>query len=852
MPRYFLEPAPRLLAKGASCRDAPRGNDAPIDYGHFWFDGYAVSIRLLRNGKLQAQRVVKEPGVDGVWQKLVYWLKTAFGAEGGRAWYLDKRDAADVIAQRWAEYRVASGEALVPQHRPDDARQAPAAGQTNLLALTSLALDGVIGNLGLRDQTALALTNKSLHAAMKEDLHFGRARKAADRIETLGDLKAVTAGYGLAPPRTNRLSLPRQVALLGALAGRLSSLKVHSRSSAARHLLDLASFLPAGGRSQAKALVLARMPQGLRAEVGAAMVRDRYAYAALAAALMPAEEEQGLVALAEAFLASAGQAANDRAARWDELLDALPAPGAAPAVTGRRLAALADCLGAIHVRSDRPADPPPAFEPAEIARWYKLQQLLERLPPEAGIAPACALGRCLKRFPVREGERAKAMALLEQWQGAAGRNHDQHVALSLALLGATDWSRRAEKWSATWDRIEQNQLLHHAAAAVRQLTRVPEMEGWNRVIAFCRSNIEAHPNACADMLLSFGPMLDMGGDVALESAFQQAALALLASGGPGAPLLRCSWLAKAEILAALRTHIPWPARAQALVQWLEPPGGRQAYNRWEPADLLSLQADLTELAGRIPQGNDPDGRPLCVRALTAMARRCDEAVLYFDADLDSALAVAEGAFALVRGIGGGDDTADAIAALAQLTNSIVLLDARKGPDPKRALRIDALLDRVWALTRWLTPAGRQAMLEALLSLKRTPPPPNDMRHDPHLWTGKTLLRAIQAVSDDLPDPARVLAELASADFRVDGRWDFKPRFGDLNKRIWTKAMALPDEPFAQVAERIAFWFTRMPAREDEARGWREARSAMADRVRHLPRDRYPQAGKLLKEWMGEF
>ncbi|MCG5259421.1 hypothetical protein EM868_20600 [Cupriavidus gilardii] len=866
MPRYQLEPSPRLLPSHTAGA-VPSPARKAVDLGQFWFNGYAVSIRLLGNGKLWAQRVVKQaPGGD-VLQKILYWLRTVFDLEGGRAWYLNARDGAEVLSQRWAEYRNDSLDAFVPAGT-QSAAPAPApaqtqaqtqAGTTNLLSLRHAdpALRCVIENLNRRDRTALSLVHKSMRLPKdcNMDLDARRAMRTANGIRTLKDLKAVAAEYGLCGPGSSsagRLSAADKVGLLGALASRLAALPVHQRSGAARHLLELAARLPDDSRRQAQLALLMHSHRGQRAEIEATLVPDKAAYTALAAALTPTQRQQGLRALTVAFMASAGVAAEARARRWDELFaDAEAAVAAESTVAAHRLAVLAGCLK--EIESGELANRLLMLGARALERWHTLRQQLDRLPRPAGTVLASALARCLWYFDEAQQEGATALALLQQWQGNIAPGNPHEVELSLALLGRIAETERADSWSRVWDRIEADRLVDHGKEAVYQLAWVPAQEHWPRVIQFCRDGIAAYPRQCADMLLALIHVVDKrrGADPSpdtaeLKSALHEVALDLLKCGGPAAPLLQCRWIPKDHLLAAMQTHVPWPDRALVLAQWLETGPLRDNAEPALSSLLPGLTPALNELVALTRNGASDETCDACTRALSALARRCDEALLAGAEGLNTAVQIAEALLPLVRGMR-SDDTAPAAAALAQLVNSLALVAAQRR-DSAHDRRIGTLLERIWALSRRLPSTGRQAMLQELIALKAPAPPPNDTRRNPHFWTEQTLRRAVQAVADDLPAGAAILADLASAEFMVNGIANYDGHFGDLRKRIWTKAMAMPDEQFVEVAGQIAVWFAKAPPGDGERRAWREARSAFFGRVKALPAEPYRSARERIEYW----
>ncbi|WP_422647667.1 hypothetical protein OJJOAM_001641 [Cupriavidus sp. H18C1] len=601
-------------------------------------------------------------------------------------------------------------------------------------------------------------------------------------------------------------------------------------------------------------------------------MRDKAAYTALAAALPPTQRQQGLRALNAAYIAAAGTAVEQRASRWDELqADALMIEFKDPALAADHFAALASCLKAIEPGERERGGA--GLGAMAIARWHKLEVQLDRLPRAAGFVLARALARSLWHFDERKSEHAEALALLQNWQRRAGPSHAQanapanaqadaqadaqanaqDVALSLALLNQIDKSERPDAWTSAWDRIEAGRLVDQGTEAARLLAWIPVQGRWQRVVAFCKDIVDTHPEQCADMLLALTRLLTRGRDSDpplhkpdLMAAIHEVALALLERGGPAAPLLQCRWVPKEDLLASIVTHVPWPARAEVLAQWLET--GRNGNNTaHELVELLpALEPELNELVAMTRRGATDQATDACARALTALARRCDKSLLANGGELHSALQVAEALLPLVRGMRGGDTPA-AVAALAQLVNSIALQALRK-PDPAYDHRIEMLLEGTWGLARRLPSAGRQAMLQDLAALKAPPSPPHDMRKEPHFWTQTTLRRAVQAVDADLPAAGSILAELASAEFMVDGIPNYQNRFDDLHKRIWTKAMAVPDHQFVEVAERIALWFGKAPAASEQAREWREARAAFVSRVKALPADPYGPARARIEYW----
>lgn len=850
MPRYILDPCaalPRPPAPGRAAAPSPAS-----DFGIFRFDGYAVSIRMDDRG-MRAERLVKEPASTGPCDALRYWLKTLFKAEGGASWYLNERDSADVIGQRWAEHRQQHLQSFItpappPPRPPADLSAIPAA---------EPAWASVLGSLDIRDRAAIGLTCKGLRHALQGELVLHGALARTRAVRTLADLQRVAADYGLDtgpqgdPARADRLAPRRQEALVAALAKCIPMLP-EQHGAALDYLCRQAASLEGRTGLRVRAALLMSLPKEKRQAAAAVLAPDRAAYAALIRSQTPQEQRQRLVDITEAFLRQSGTD-EEAVGRWDELLaDAKGDVLARPALAGRQLAALAACLKTIGEpagNGDR--------EPSAVAleRWHALRQQLPALPAPEAVELACALARSLDCVKPDSLERAKATASLDAWQASARLTCEQQVGLlaRLAYLEPTDGL--AKRWSAVWDRIETEQLGKLGAQAARALQWVPKQEGWSRVVAFCEEGHNASPDQRADMLLALVRFVDMSWILyrelevrELKRALHHAALKLMDGGGPVTPLLRCQWRSKAATAAAIGQHLDWPHHCQALVQWLEYRGHQDAEPHWSLSDLLALAPDLARLVQRIDQDGDRATREAAQRVAIAVASWADTQVCSHSKEVESGLALVEALLPLVRVTCRDDPGGAALARLAQLVNSI-MLGANEQPDTALARRLDAVFDATWALVDDLPPAARRAMLDTLIAVKE-PLPPHQTRRAPQFWTGRTLLRAAQAISDDMPGRAGVLVGLAKAEYMLDGQSNFGAHFGPPRMQIHARTVALPDGEFAVAAERLALWFANRPANRAEARAWQNAKSVFVTRVRGLSAEEHLAARQRIEYWMG--
>lgn len=861
MPRYTLDacapPPCNAAAATAAANSATRSPEH--DFGVFRFDGYAVSIRMDDRG-MRAERLVKHATSPGPLHALLYWLKTLFKAEGGASWYLNKRDSNDVIGQRWAQDRqrhLRSFTTSAPPQLPQSTQstQSPRP-PTDLpaLACAEAAWTVVLGCLNSRDRAAIGLTSKRMQYAMHGELALQGALARARGLRTLEGLQKVAADYGLDtgqqadPTRADRLMPGQKEALVVALAERIPMLEGGRHGAALDYLCRQAAGLEGRTGLRVRAALLMSLPKEQREKAAAVLLPDKAAYAALIRSQTPQEQRERLVAITEAFLHQPGTA-EPAVSRWDELLaDARGDLLARPALAGRQLFALATCLKKIA----RPGgNDDRELLAAALDRWHALRQQLPALPATEAVELAYALSRRLERLEADSVEWAKAVALLDAWQASVKLTCEQQVRLLARLAHMKSTEGLAKRWSAVWDRIETGQLGHLGAQAARELAWVPAQEGWQRVVNFCMDDRKASPNQRADMLLALVQFVEMRRfffgqlDVkALKPELHQAAMKLMESGGPVFPLLRCQWRPKAETAAAIRKHLDWPRHCEALVQWLEYRGHRDAAPQWSLSDLLALQPDLARLVERIVRDGDGATGDAGERVAMAVAAWADTQIV--SQQVEPALALAEALRPLVQATCRHDRGGAALPRLAQLINSIILV-ANEQPDIARAGRIDALFEATWALADALPPADRRAMLDALIMLKE-PLQPNEIRRTPQFWAGRTLLRAAQAISDDMPGRANLLVGLAKAEYMLDGQSNLGAHFGSARMQIHLKTVALPDREFAVAAERLALWFAGRPADRAEARAWEKAKSAFLARVRGLSVEHH-MARQRIEHWM---
>ncbi len=860
MPRYTLDPCapPPSNVAAASAANATAAPSPRHDFGVFRFDGYAVSISMDHHG-MRAERLVKTTSSSPL-HALLYWLRTLFKAEGGAAWYLSERDGNEVIGQRWADDRQRHLRSFTTPAPPPPSPPRPPALELPAIAWAEAAWTVVLGCLSSRDRAALGLASWGMQQAMQGELALHAALARTRGVRTLAGLQKVAADYGLdtgqqagqqaAPARPDRLAPRQKEALVVALAERIPMLEGAQRAAALDCLCRQAAGLESRNGMRVRAALLMSLPKAQREQAAAVLMPDKAAYAALIRSQTPQEQKERLVGITEAFLHQPGTA-EEAVSRWDQLLaDAAGDLLARPALAQRQLSALAACLKKI----GRPGGSGDRELPAvALDRWHALRQQLPALPATEAVELAYALSRSLVRLDVDGIDRAKAVASVDAWQAGVKLTCEQQVRLLARLAHLEPTDGPAERWSAVWDRIESEQLGHLGPQAARELAWVPAQQGWQRVVDFCMDRRNASADQRAEMLLALVQLVDMRRffyrqlDVkALKPKLHEAALDLMKSGGPVFPLLRCQWRPKAEIAAAIRQHLDWPRHCQALVQWLEYRGNQDASPHWSLPDLLALQSDLAWLARHIGQDGDGAAREAGQRVAMAVASWADTQLASDGSQLEPGLALAEALLPLVQATHCDDPGGGALARLVQLVNTIMLA-ANEQPGIARAARIDALFDAMWARVDALAPDDRRATLQALITLKE-PLPPNEIRRTPQFWAGTTLLRAAQAISDDMPGRGVLLVGLAKAEYMLDGKNNLGAHFGGARMQIHARTVALPDRDFAVAAERLALWFSSRPADRAEAHAWGKAKSAFVARVQGLSAE-HVAARRRIEYWM---
>lgn len=847
MPRYILDVFAQTPQAPVPSHTSPES--AVGDFGVFRFDGYAVSIKMDDHG-MRAERLVKAVAWPSPWHALLYWLKSVFKAEGGASWYLDKRDSAEVIGQSWAAHRQCHLQSFTASFLP------PPAEKLSVLPAAEPAWARLLQCLDTRERAALALASKDLYRSMQGELALQRALVRIGAAFSLPDLQQIAADYGLdtslpgEPAGENQLASRQKEALMAALAKRVPML-VAERDVAIKYLCGLATAMDGRSGQRLRAVLLMSLTIAQRAMAAPVLVPDTAGYASLIRALTPEEQRQWLANITRDFLGKPGPP-GAAVSRWDELLaDAKGDLVARPPLAARRLLALAVCLKKLD--PGRPGNR--ELSAVALERWHVLQQQLKCLPVAEAVELACTLARSLGHTKTASIERAKAVALLDDWQASVRLTCEQDVGL-LARLKYMGWMEDlVERWSKVWDRIETEQLSHLGAQAARELAWVPAQEGWQRVLALCEDPRKASPQHRAEMLLVLIDFVDMVGylyhdlrDEAMKPRLYEAAYDVMERGGPVAPLLRCQWRPKVESAGVIRRHLGWPLHCQALVQWLEYRDHRILSVVWRLEDLVALRPDMERLVAHIQHDGNGAARDAGRRVAIAVAQWADMQVTSRKQHLESGLVLAQALLPLVQATCRHDATGAALAGLAQLVNTIMLVEKDRWDDGPKDARIDPLFEATWALVDDLPADNRSAMLASLIALKALRPS-NETNRWVSFWTESTLLRAAQAISKDMAGCAHLLERLACAQTPLDGLLGPGARFSASRAQIYAKAMALPDEQFAVVAQRLAMWF----------HGWREsrleapekqARAAFVARVRRLPKGRYEAERQVVAFWMG--
>lgn len=889
MPRYLLDHAVTAHAFANHGAENPAARKG--DFGRFWFNGYAVHIRMLRSGKMQAERVIQGktvPGVDGghgrtacrLLQAVWYWLRTRVGAEGGERWILGDRDSADVISQTWSTHRQRSLASYVPEAAPGVAWKsaegvasppavaAPDDGELSRVAFGATpVLERVLDFIGIGGRLTLVPTG--LHAPTASDRVLMRARG----IRTLADLKAFATDFGFRPssPAQSQLSPSQQGQVLGELVDVVAKLPAAHRREATQYLTTVALILHRASEQSDLLTVFvqrcidARLPPSflagfivaLKLEPVATTASARFAllsdpvwrqafhgellpdtatYTEMIGALTSPQAQHHLHDIMAVLVE--WTAVDSRVGLWRDIYDhACCLRATKPAIASRQLAALARFIGSD--ASPAPGRFPTNGERIASCQWQLLSMHLKTRSPQGfDVAElACQLALALQSFGFDSAVRMDGMATLA---GVEARlTTPERVRVGLAQLPLRPDESRTALWKSLWKRIKNERLNGCAVEAIAQLAAVPDADCWHSVLDYCSDRTTAWPTQRAEILrvliaLSERDDVNLGAvdAAAIRAHIGDAALRLVRDGGSAEPLARCRWMPDAEVLYAIVAHVPWPERARALTLRLE-----ESTHPLQARDIALLQAQMAELGKRAGKDGHDDMRRAFASLAMAIAEKCDAQGLNHPQAWNAMVGLANSVLPAVAA-GLDPDGAPGFVAQAALVDSLMRIAAAR-PDsvpPAAFARIGRLWDDTWDLLHRLPAADRQAVLDALGDRMRASGPKQAPGRR-HCWSEKALQQVLWGLTGDVPDRGRIVSQMVWAERQPEHRRNGACRFDDMKRRILTEALCLPDEQFGRVASDMIGmgWFEAVPPDTGEHRNaWLDAMDVVVRRIERMP------------------
>lgn len=895
MPRYLLDHAVTAHAFVDHRAESPPAREG--DFGRFWFNGYAVNIRMLPSGKMQAERVIKDmTGVGIRWshrrtlcnllQVVWYWLRTRVGAEGGERWTLADRDSADVISQSWSAHRQCSLASHVPKAAsgvvpkwadsvaaplsglvPEDGKPWPA-GIGAAFGATPV-LQRVLDYIGINGR--LTLVPAGLHAPDALDKMVMRARA----IRSAADVKifVLRFGFGLLSSAEQQLSPSQQGQLLAELVDVVAKLPAAHRGEAMVCLGGVALHLHRStGHSDVLTVFVqrcidARLPPSylerfvihMKSEPVATTARARFAllsqrdwrenfhrellpdtaaYTEMIGALTGHEPQQHVHDIMEAVFGRTAE--HLRGDLWHDVWDhALRMRETKPAMASRQLAALARFIG-----SDVPLEPgehQATWERLKFLRWQMLAaNLPTRQSPEFDAAElACQLAIALQGFSRAPATRALGMRMLDERLEAATLTSAQRVRVGLAQLPLRPDESKAALWKALWQRIEDERLNGCAVEAIAQLGTVTDPACWHSVLDYCSDRTKAWPTQRADMLLAL-IALSESADRHLGVADAQAVRAHIADAA--LRLLRDGGSAVPLVKCRWMPDAEVMAAIVAHVPWPDRARAltlrlRESAHPWQARDIALLQAQMVELGKRAGKDGHDEMRDAFASLTMAIAERCDAQGL---PDPKAWNAMVRLASSLVPAVAAGLDRhgAPGFVAQAALVDSLMQIAATQ-PDavrPSGFIGMGSLWDDTWHLLHRLPAADRQPVLDALGDRMQASGP-RQLPGRRHCWSEKALQQVLWGLTADVPDRARIVSQMVRAEWQPQHRREHASRFDDLKKRILTEALCLPDEQFGSVvSDMISLdWFASVPTDTVKHRDdWFDAMDVVVRRIGKMP------------------
>lgn len=708
---------------------------------------YPVNIVWLDGKPVRAERVdAAEPGSP--WQRLIDWLRSLLGLEGGRSWAIGARDARRLIKQRqrierawWsacqpqrpaATDRTAAGARAEPASR---AHSPPV--PTHVLPVLWRQ---VCRFLQPDDVLALATVSKDAKRAIVSQSLVARALREASNTASLSAMLAVIGDMASWHRRHDPawpVPMADRATVLAALAARVRVLLHEQQPAACVALLDAAQCLDHPG---ARAGVLAAIATALNPVCGAdrhaladrllgmilALPRQRQ-YAALSAVLDSPRPREARLAFRELH----GAAQNwfdvlerlpesERARAGGNLLRALAERSEAPAGDGMPPAdiedampvdagtAIAQCAAAMAILLETTGGAWIASGNAarDEARWRSLFQRACALPARLSEPLMYGLRGRLRELPAAAAP--GCIAAFRAWIETAPLSASQRVDLGAGLIHLLPLEDRAVYWHARWADWRNGQYNDEARAVrlagklIDMLWCVPSLAGWPAPLDD-RHGAPLGP-ALRARLLTMLPLADMRDAPGCLAAVVDESMRLAAS--HDSPRAALWWYMAGSLSPAQRREV------ESLLR------------RMEPARLFDELYELMQGEARWPNAatlaisrlkkprTSAQEVPARIRLATLMAWHYEEEIR-----AGSALRERLGHVRTLTDeleasapVQGQEEFATAMAVLGNTTAMAASLTKRRGEVPAA----DAIVQRIWY---WIdrTPASmRMAIIQALL------------------------------------------------------------------------------------------------------------------------------------------
>lgn len=835
---------------------------------------YRVRIVWLDGKPVRAERVhAAESGSR--WERLIDWLRSLLGLEGGRSWAIGARDARSLIKQRqrieraWRPACQNEGPGATDRTATDrtavGARAEPAS-PAHCQPLPTHVLSAlwrqVCRFLQPDDVLALATVSKDAKRAIVSQLLVARAMREVSNVASLSAMLAIiddlASWHGRHDPAWP-VPIPDRAAVLIALAARVRVLLDGQQPAACAVLLDAAERLDHPG---ARAGVLAAIATALnpvchadRDALGDRLLGmilalpNELQYAALSAVLdSPRPREARLAATALActaenwFAVVARLPASERVRAGRNLLralfercdtlagqgmllagieDAMPVDAdGSPAVCAASRAVLLETLGNAWVAS--------GDAPQDEARWRSLFQQACALP--AGMREPLVHGLHGRLSELPEAAALACTSAFRAWIETASLSASQRVDFGAGLIHLLPLEDRGVYWHARWTdwrngrHDDQAHAIRLAGKLINMLWCVPSLAGWPALLHDRHGGAPLAP-AVRGRLLTMLPLEAMRDEPGCLAAVIEESMRLAARhDSPSAALW---WYMAGSMSREQRREV------ESLLRRMEPARLfdalhelMQGEQRWPNAATLAM----SRLQKRRTSAQEVPAR---IRLATLMAWHYEGEIRAGNALLERLVHVGTLTDELEASapVQAQAEFATAMAVLGNTVAMAASLCKRPGEVPAA----DAIVQRVWYWIDRAPASMRIAIVQALLDRNAGSRRNTDAIHYDYL-SRSSLAHIIELASrsvSSVPTAQRgeLLVELASAHIEQGSAG-----FDATRQAQWTMLRsAVPASHRLRMLAAAGLWITRPPTEDGPRSMWLDCLAEYAALCDRLPR-----------------